>query len=101
LKELTLIDLNVFLLHFYNLKEQNNLLGDLIERYLANGKQRTDAFNKNGNLDLISYSEAFQSFDMEYFSVFKKEAIPHQLGFLKIAEDIAGISQKAMNYPSC
>lgn len=99
LKELTLIDLNVFLLHFYNLKEQNNLLGDLIERYLANGKKRTDAFNKNGNLDPISYSEAFQSFDMDYFSAFKKEAIPHQLGFLKILENITGISQEIMNYP--
>lgn len=99
MKELILMDLNIFLLHFYNLKERNDLLADLIERYFSNARQRTDIFNKNDSLDPISYSEAFQSFDIEYFSVFKKEAIPHQLGFLKILEDITGISQKAMNYP--
>lgn len=100
LKELVLMDLNVFVLHFNNLKKQNNLLSILIERHFQNYTKRIKEFTKIDKPNPIDYSTAFKSFDIEYFSLFKKEAIPHQNDFIEVIKDITGMTQNTMDYPT-
>lgn len=99
IKELVLMDLNVFLLHYNNLKENNRLLATLIEKYFVRSQELIAKFDNKDNPSPMDYATAYQSFDMEYFFTFKKEAIPHQTGFMQVIKEITGASQSVMNYP--
>ena len=52
---------------------------------------------RNLKNDPLCISPAFGSFDMEYFSVFKRETTPHKRDFLNILQEITGVSEEIMS----
>lgn len=95
IQELVLINLDTFVLHYYNFIEDSTLLGNLIDKYLNDTKEDLRKFLSTPNSE--NYTVAYRSFDVEYEQKIKAHAIDYPPDFINVIRDITGVDESFFN----
>lgn len=95
IQDLTLVNLDTFVLHFYNFIEDSTLLATLIDKYLNDTKRDLQKFLHNPNPE--NYTAAYRSFDIEYSEKIKADAKDYPPDFINIICEITGVDENLFN----
>lgn len=95
IKDLTLVNLDTFILHFYNFIEDSTLLAELIDKYLNDTQKYLKEFLNNPSPE--NYTSAYRSFDIEYSEKIKANAKDYPSDFMDIICEITGTDENLFN----
>lgn len=95
IQDLTLVNLDTFVLHFYNFIEDSTLLATLIDKYLNDTKRDLQKFLHNPYPE--NYTAAYRSFDIEYSEKIKADAKDYPPDFMDIICNITGVDENVFN----
>lgn len=95
IRDLILINLDIFILHYYNFKEDTTLLSTLIDNYLNGTAKDLQKFLSNPNSE--TYTIAYRSFDIEYLENYADGAKDYPSNFVDDIYEMTGIDDNFLN----